>query len=91
MLEDCVLTKYQKEREKSHFVRKLVSISTNGVALFSILAMCSPTRNGEELKENQRCDRKAQGSSLVTVLQVGPTDFPRRVNMEKILNEGILE
>ena len=54
-LEDGFETICQQGMENPHLVRKLVSIRTNGVPLFSIFPKCSPIRNGDAKEETHRC------------------------------------
>ena len=85
-LEDCLLTMDDKYSNKLHFVRKLVSINTNGVDLFSKLPTCSPIRKGDDVEDHQRFEGTTRETDCITFPVVGFMDLPRQRNIQQELN-----
>ena len=83
-LEDGFETICQQGMENLHLVRKLVSIRTNGVPLFSIFPKCSPIRNGDAKEETHRCCIGVYLWSPINILKCCKQRFlPSRFNMRK--------
>lgn len=85
-LEDCLLTIDDEYPNEVHFVRKLVSINTKGVDLFSKLPTCSPIRKGDDVEDNQRFKGTNCEIDCIAFPKVAWADLPRQRNIQRKMN-----